>query len=80
MSYVQCIRLDFVSYICVCLYPEQSRNLGPAAVLRSESNYFDDDFRHHRSERDRRIDLQALQENFQAPEVVKWCIWCIVTR
>lgn len=62
------------------LYPEQSRNLGPAAVLRSESNYFDDDFRHHRSERDRRIDLQALQENFQAPEVVKWCIWCIVTR
>ena len=41
------------------------------------NHYFDDDIRHYRSRRDRRIDLQTLQEIPQALEEVEQCI---VTR
>ena len=41
------------------------------------NHYFDDDIRHYRSRRDRRIDLQTLQE---IPQALKEVEQCIVTR
>ena len=41
------------------------------------NNYFDDDIRHYRSRRNRRIDLQTLQE---IPQTLEQVEQCIVTR
>ena len=50
---------------------------GQSKYRKQFNDYFDDDIRHYRSRRDRRIDLQTLQEVPQALEEVEQCI---VTR